>query len=120
MAKILIVDDAEFVRLNMKRMLISSNHQIIEAENGKEAIKLFKLTLPDLVIMDITMPELDGISAVREIRQIKADAKVIMCSSIGQQLKIVDAIQAGAADFIVKPYNEAQLMDAVNKALSST
>ncbi len=118
MAKILIADDAEFVRLNMRRMLASYNHQLIEACNGKEAIEIFKKELPDLVIMDITMPELDGISAVREIRKFKTDAKVIMCSSMGQQLKIIDAIQAGASDFIVKPYKEAHLMDAVNKALS--
>lgn len=119
MAKILIVDDAIFIRMNMKRMLASSGHELIEAGTGEQAIEIFREQLPDLVIMDITMPELDGISAVREIRKIKSDAKVIMCSSMGQQIKIVDAIQAGATDFIVKPYKEAQVMDAINKALSS-
>jgi two-component system chemotaxis response regulator CheY len=117
MAKILIADDAMFVRMNMKRMLMSSGHELIEADNGKHALEIYKEESPDLVIMDITMPEMDGISAVREIRKINPNAKVIMCSSMGQQVKIVDAIQAGATDFIVKPYKEGQVMDAINKAL---
>ncbi len=120
MAKILIVDDAAFVRLNMKRMLASAGHVLIEADNGHHAVETYKKQKPDLVMMDITMPELDGISAVREIRQFDPHAKVIMCSSMGQQNKIVDAIQAGATDFIVKPYKEAQVMDAINKALMSS
>lgn len=72
MAKILIADDAAFVRMNMKRMLASSNHELLEAGTGEEAIEIFKKELPDVVIMDITMPELDGISAVREIRDRKS------------------------------------------------
>lgn len=120
MAKILIADDALFVRRNMTRILTSSGHELFEAENGEQAIEIYKEQLPDLVIMNIVMPILDGISAVQEIRKINPDAKIIMCSAMGQQQKIAAAIQAGAADFIAKPYKDAQVMDTVNKVLELT
>jgi len=118
MAKILLVDDAIFVRMNMKKILAPLGYDLIEAVNGEHAIKMYQEQQPDLVIMDITMPEMDGISAVRKIREFDPSAKIIMCSSMGQQLKIVDAIQAGASDFIVKPYKEGQILDAIQKVLT--
>ena len=117
MAKILIADDALFVRKSMIRILTSSGHQLFEAEDGKQAIEIYKEQLPDLVIMNIVMPVLDGISAVKEIRKINPEAKIIMCSAMGQQKKIAAAIQAGATDFIAKPYKDAQVLDAVNNVL---
>lgn len=88
MAKILIADDALYVRRNMTQILTSSGHELFEAKNGKEAIEIYQEVLPDLVIMNIVMPVLDGISAVREIRKINSDAKIIMCSAMGQQKKL--------------------------------
>lgn len=120
MAKILIADDALFVRKNMVRILTSSGHELFEAGNGEQAIEVYKEQLPDLVIMNIVMPILDGISAVREIRKINPEAKIIMCSAMGQQKKIAAAIQAGATDFIAKPYKDAQVLDAVNTILKLT
>ena len=116
---ILIVDDAAFMRMMIKDVL-SKNGFIIggEAENGVEAIEKYKEIEPDLVIMDITMPELDGIQAVKEIKKINSEAKIIMCSAMGQQAMVIEAIQAGAKDFIVKPFQSERIIDAVKKVLS--
>lgn len=119
MAKILIVDDAVFIRTKMTQMLETSGHTLLEAKDGKEAIELYRKEMPDLILMDITMPELDGISAVREIKQINPSAKIIMCSSMGQQSKIVESIEAGAIDFIIKPYKDTQMMNAINRILET-
>ena len=119
MAKILIVDDAEFMRMTLSDILIRNNHEIVgEAENGREAIALFHERQPDLVTMDITMPEMSGLEAMKEIRQNNPQAKVIMCSAMGQQRMVVEAIEAGAKDFIVKPFDEGRVIEAVNRVLS--
>lgn len=115
---VLIVDDAAFMRMMIKDILTKNGYEIVgEAENGAVAIEKFKELKPELVTMDITMPEMDGIAAVKEIKKIDAKAKIIMCSAMGQQAMVVDAIQAGAKDFIVKPFQPDRVIEAVSKAL---
>ncbi|WP_019242180.1 MULTISPECIES: response regulator [Bacillus] len=119
MARILIIDDAKFMRMTLSNMLLKANHEIIgEGENGRQAVELYKEFQPDLVTMDITMPEMGGIEAVREIRSEFPDAKIIMCSAMGQQKKVVEAIEAGAKDFIVKPFDESIVIQAINRVLN--
>lgn len=89
-----------------------------EGENGKEGVDLFVNLKPDLVMMDITMPEMSGLEAVREIKRQNPNAKVIMCSAMGQQKVIVESIEAGAKDFIIKPFDEGRVLEAVNRVLS--
>ncbi|MGM9926352.1 MAG: response regulator [Bacillus sp. (in: firmicutes)] len=118
MARILIIDDAKFMRMTLANILLKANHEIVgEGENGKQAIELYKTLLPDLVTMDITMPEMGGIEAVRVIKEQFPDAKIIMCSAMGQQKMVVEAIETGAKDFIVKPFDELRVTDAVNRVL---
>ncbi|WP_017726833.1 response regulator [Halalkalibacterium ligniniphilum] len=119
MASVLIVDDAAFMRMMIKDILSKNNFEIAgEAANGAEAVDLYKDLKPDLVTMDITMPEKDGIQALKEIKAIDANAKVIMCSAMGQQAMVIDAIQSGAKDFIVKPFQADRVLEAINKVLS--
>lgn len=116
--KILIVDDASFMRMMIKDILTKNGFEIAgEAENGAKAIEKYKETRPDLVIMDITMPEVDGIQAVKEIKKIDPDSKIVMCSAMGQQAMVIEAIQAGAKDFIVKPFQADRVIEAVRKVL---
>lgn len=119
MARILIVDDAKFMRMTLSNILLKANHEIVgEGENGRQAIELYKECLPDLVTMDITMPEMGGLEAVREIKKEYPDAKIVMCSAMGQQKMVVEAIEAGAKDFIVKPFDELRVTDAINRVLN--
>lgn len=116
---ILIVDDASFMRMMIKDILTKNGFTILgEAENGLKAIEKYKELNPDLVIMDITMPEMDGIQAVKEIKKTNSNAKIIMCSAMGQQAMVIEAIQAGAKDFIVKPFQADRVVEAVKKVLS--
>ncbi|WP_428837346.1 response regulator [Thermacetogenium phaeum] len=116
--RILIVDDAAFMRMMLKDILTKNGYVVVgEAENGIAAVNKYKELRPDLVTMDITMPEMDGITALREIRKFDADAKVIMCSAMGQQAMVIDSIQAGAKDFIVKPFQPERVLEAVAKAI---
>lgn len=118
MASVLIVDDAAFMRMMIKDILTKNNYEVAgEAANGQEAVEKYKELRPDLVTMDITMPEMDGIEALRNIKQIDADAKVIMCSAMGQQAMVIDAIQSGAKDFIVKPFQADRVIEAIQKVL---
>ncbi|MBP3949604.1 response regulator [Bacillus suaedae] len=118
MASVLIVDDAAFMRMMIKDILSKNGFEIAgEAANGAEAIEKFKEVSPDLVTMDITMPEMDGIQALKEIRKIDSGAKVIMCSAMGQQSMVIDAIQSGAKDFIVKPFQADRVLEAIKKVL---
>ncbi|GAE31181.1 MULTISPECIES: response regulator [Halalkalibacter] len=118
MASVLIVDDAAFMRMMIKDILSKNGFDIAgEAANGAEAVEKFKELSPDLVTMDITMPEMDGIQALKAIREIDSGAKVIMCSAMGQQSMVIDAIQSGAKDFIVKPFQADRVLDAINKVL---
>lgn len=118
MANILVVDDAAFMRLQLSDILKKGGHQVIgEAENGLDAIEKYAQLKPDLVTMDITMPVMEGIDAVKGIKKIDPDAKVIMCSAMGQQQMIVSAIQAGAKDFVVKPFQADRVLEAINKIM---
>src|SRR6056297_1290728 len=102
------------MRINLKNILEKAGYEVVgQAENGKEAIKKYKDLEPDLVTMDITMPEMDGIEAVKKIREINSEANIIMCSAMGQQSMVVEAIEAGAKDFIVKPFDDDRVIEAV-------
>lgn len=118
MARVLIVDDAAFMRMLLKDILVKNGYQIAgEAPNGYKAIEMYKSEKPDIVTMDITMPEMDGIQALKEIRAYDPSAKVIMCSAMGQQAMVMDAIKAGARDFIVKPFQAERVLEAVRKVI---
>ncbi|AIF66385.1 MULTISPECIES: response regulator [Terribacillus] len=117
--RILIVDDAAFMRMMIKDILTKNGFEVVgEAQDGQQAVEKYKELTPDLVTMDITMPEMDGIAAMKEIKSQYPDAKVIMCSAMGQQAMVIDAIQAGAKDFIVKPFQADRVVEAIQKALS--
>ena len=117
-ARILVVDDAAFMRMMIKDILSKNGFEIVgEAENGQKALEKWTEFRPDLTTMDITMPEMDGISAVKEIKKVDPNAKVIMCSAMGQQAMVIEAIQSGARDFIVKPFQPDRVIEAVRKAL---
>lgn len=115
---VLIVDDAAFMRMMIKDILEKNGYEVIaEAENGNLAVEKYKEFTPDLVTMDITMPEKDGVTALKEIQALDPNATIIMCSAMGQQAMVIDAIQAGAKDFIVKPFQAERVIEAVSKAL---
>lgn len=117
--RILIVDDAAFMRMMIKDILSKNGFNVVgEAEDGAQAIEKYKELTPDLVTMDITMPEMDGIKALKKIIKINPKAKVLMCSAMGQQAMVIDAIQAGAKDFIVKPFQADRVIEAIQKVLN--
>lgn len=114
MAKILIVDDAAFMRMILKDTLIKEGYnEIYEAADGIEAVEVYEAIHPELVIMDITMPNMDGLAALREIRQRDPNASVVMCSAMGQESIVIEAIKAGAKDFIVKPFKIERVLRTV-------
>lgn len=116
--RILIVDDAAFMRMMIRDILSKNGYEVVgEAQDGAQAVEKYKELKPDLITMDITMPEMDGISALKEIKKIDGNAKVIMCSAMGQQAMVIDAIQAGAKDFIVKPFQADRVIEAIKKTL---
>lgn len=116
--RILIVDDAAFMRMMIKDILTKNNFEVVgEAADGAQAIDKYFELKPDLVTMDITMPEMDGITALKSIKEKDPSAKIIMCSAMGQQAMVIDAIQAGAKDFIVKPFQADRVVEAIEKAL---
>ncbi|SHF90253.1 response regulator [Ornithinibacillus halophilus] len=116
MARIVITDDAAFMRMQLKDILTKMGHEVVgEAENGLVSVNMVKELQPDLVTMDITMPEMNGVEAVKEIKKIAPNVKIVMCSAMGQQAMVVDAIQAGANDFIVKPFTADRIEDAISK-----
>ena len=118
MARIMVVDDAAFMRMMLKDILGKGGYEVVgEAENGLKAVDKYKELSPDLVLMDITMPEMDGIGAVRKIKEIDPNAKIIMCSAMGQQAMVIESIQAGARDFIVKPFQADRVLEAVRKVV---
>ena len=119
MAKnILICDDAAFMRMMIKDILTKNGYEIAgEAENGQKAVEKYNETKPDLVLMDITMPEMDGIQALKKIKETDPNACVIMCSAMGQQAMVIEAIQSGAKDFIVKPFQAERGLEAVKKVV---
>ena len=113
--RVLVVDDAAFMRMMVKDILSKNGYEVVgEAENGMKALEKYQELKPDLVTMDITMPEMDGISAVKEIKKVDPNAKIVMCSAMGQQAMVIEAIQR---DFIVKPFQADRVLEAVRKAV---
>ena len=119
MAKnILICDDAAFMRMMIKDILTKNGYNVVgEAENGLKGVEKYSELKPDLVLMDITMPEMDGIQALKNIKAADSSAKVIMCSAMGQQAMVIESIQAGAKDFIVKPFQAERVLEPVKKVV---
>jgi two-component system chemotaxis response regulator CheY len=119
MAKnVMVVDDAAFMRMMIKDILSKNGYNIVgEAENGKKAVDTYAECKPDLVLMDITMPEMDGIQALKAIRGNDPNASIIMCSAMGQQAMVIEAIQSGAKVFIVKPFQAERVLEAVKKVI---
>ncbi|HHV30670.1 response regulator [Acetivibrio mesophilus] len=116
MKRVLIVDDAAFMRISLKTMLEKNGFQVIdEAENGSVAVKKYKELKPDIVTMDITMPEMDGIQALKEIRQFDSNSKVIMISAMGQESYVREAVMSGAKGFVVKPFKEDYVIQTLSK-----
>ena len=117
MAKsVLIVDDAVFMRMKLKDILERHGYKVVaEAQNGIEAIEKYKAERPDIVTMDITMPDMDGITALKGIKKFDPDSKIIMCSAMGQQSMVMEAIQAGALDFIVKPFDTDRVIQSLDR-----
>lgn len=117
MTKIMIVDDAEFLRVRISKMLIGEGFEVVEAENGAVAVTTYQAARPDLVLMDVTMPEMDGLTALKHIRSGDPKAKIIMLTALGQESVVLEAIKSGARDFIVKPFERDRVLGAINKLL---
>lgn len=115
-AEVLIVDDAAFMRMMLKDILTKANYKVVgEASNGKQAVEQYKKFKPELVTMDITMPEVNGIEALKAIKKMDPAAKVLMVSAMGQEKLIVESMDAGALDFIVKPFQPAKVVEVIKK-----
>lgn len=115
--KILIVDDAKFMRVRCARILSEQGFDVIEAENGIQAVEKYQIESPDAVLMDISMPEMDGLHALRAIRELDPSARVAMLTAMGQQNVVIEAIKAGAKDFIVKPFEPERVLNSLGKLL---
>lgn len=121
MYKVLVVDDAMFMRAMLKDILTKGGYEVVgEASNGNEAVSMYKELQPDIVTLDITMPVMTGLDALKAIREFDPDAKCIMCSAMGQQNMVIEAIQNGAKDFIVKPFQSERVMVALSNALAQS
>jgi two-component system chemotaxis response regulator CheY len=119
MARVLVVDDAAFMRKMVSDALAKAGHEVIgEACNGVEAVESFRALKPELTTLDITMPEKDGLSALGDIMTLDPNARVIMCSALGQESKVLESIKLGARDFVVKPFQAGRVQEAVAKALA--
>jgi two-component system, chemotaxis family, chemotaxis protein CheY len=118
MARVLVVDDAAFMRKMVTDALSGGGHEIVgEAANGTEAVERFQELRPDVMTLDITMPEKDGLTALKEIIAVDPGAKVVMCSALGQESKVLESIKLGAKDFVVKPFQTDRVLSAIDKAL---
>ena len=118
--RILVTDDALFMRVTLKNILTRNGYEVVgEASNGVEAVRMYTQLKPDLVTMDITMPQMDGICALKEIRAQDPEAMVVMCTAMGQKNMVVEAIQAGAKDFIVKPFQPERVLEAIGTLLAA-
>ena len=118
MAKIMVVDDAAFMRMRCAKLLSENGFQVIEASTGAEAVTAYKADRPDGVLMDITMPDMDGLAALKEIIKHDPDARVAMVTAMGQQSLVMEALKTGAKDFIVKPFDHDRVLGAVEKLLN--
>ncbi|MEG6584647.1 response regulator [Dendrosporobacter sp. 1207_IL3150] len=120
MARVLVCDDSAFMRMMLKKVLIENGHEIVaEAGDGKQAVQMYRQHKPDLITMDITMPNMDGIEAVRIIHDENPLVRIIMVTALGQKAIITDALKAGASDFIVKPFNSDQVVETIRKVLAT-
>jgi two-component system chemotaxis response regulator CheY len=116
--KIMLVDDAAFMRMMIKNTLQKNGFtDIVEADNGEKAISVYNAEKPDLILMDITMPVMDGLEALKKLKEINSDVKVVMCSAMGQEAMVVEALKLGAKDFIVKPFKPDRIMKTINGIL---
>ena len=119
MARVLVVDDAAFMRKMVSDALAKGGHEVVgEAANGVEAVASYQTLRPDITTLDITMPEKDGLAALKEIMALDPTARVVMCSALGQESKVLEAVKSGAKDFVVKPFQADHVIDAVGKALA--
>ena len=118
MAKIMVVDDASFIRMKCSKMLTSNGYEVIEASTGAEAVENYKTSRPDAVLLDITMPDMDGLQALKEIKKIDPDARIAMVTAMGQQSIVMEALKSGAKDFVVKPFDPERVLAAVEKLMS--
>jgi two-component system chemotaxis response regulator CheY len=118
MAKILVVDDAEFLRVRITKMLTGNGHEVVEADNGAKAVVKYRENRPDAVLMDVTMPEMDGLAALKEIRSGDPNARVVMLTALGQESVVLEAIKSGARDFVVKPFEPDRVLAALKRALA--
>ena len=118
MARILVVDDAEFLRVRISKMLVGNGHEVTEAENGARAVATYQSDRPDAVLMDITMPEMDGLAALKAIRAEDPAARVVMLTALGQESVVLEAIKAGARDFIVKPFDAERVLASLRRVLA--
>ncbi|MEV4421617.1 response regulator [Patulibacter sp. NPDC049589] len=119
MARVLVVDDALFMRKMVSDALTKGGHEVIgEAADGAQAVEQFRALSPDVCTLDITMPEKDGLEALRDILVLDPGARVVMCSALGQDAKVIESIKAGARDFVVKPFQPGRVLEAVDKALA--
>jgi two-component system chemotaxis response regulator CheY len=118
MTKVLVVDDAEFLRVRLTKMLSTDGYEVFQAENGAKAVTLYKEIHPDVVLMDVTMPEMDGLTALKEIVSFDPKARVIMLTALGQESVVLEAVKSGARDFIVKPFEHDRVMKAITKLLT--
>lgn len=118
MSKVLIIDDAAFIRVSLKTMLEKNNFEVVgEAENGEIGVMKYKQLKPDVVTMDVTMPVMDGIEALKAIKEYDPNAKIVMITAMGQEAMVKKAVIGGAKSFIVKPFNEKKLVETLNKVL---
>ena len=118
-AKVMVVDDAAFMRLRASKVLQDNGHEVLQAENGADAVRQYAKHHPDAVLMDITMPEMDGLEALKEIRKLDPSARVAMVTAMGQQAIVMEALRAGAKDFILKPFQPDRVLGALNKLLAA-
>lgn len=118
MTTLLVVDDAAFIRMRCSKLLTDSGYEVVEAENGAQAVKKYREIRPDGVLLDITMPEMDGITALKEIKKIDANARVAMVTAVGQQAMVIEALKSGARDFVLKPFQAERVLAAVKKMLT--
>ena len=116
--RILITDDALFMRVTLRNILEKNGYEVAgEAANGRESIEMYQQVKPDLVTMDITMPEMDGISALKEIKKVDPNATIVMCTAMGQKQMVMEAVSAGAKDFIVKPFQPDKVLESIQKLI---
>ena len=118
MVKVLVVDDATFMRMKATKLLSSKGFEVVEAATGAEAVESYKTESPDAVLLDITMPDMDGLQALKEIKKIDPNANVAMVTAMGQQSIVMEALKAGAKDFVVKPFDAERVLAAIDKILA--